>query len=65
MPLRIELVFFTEDCQVLKLKLFDPRWPKALQIHDRMKQIKDIKVKLVIDGSEIEFILLKHGPQVR
>ena len=58
-------MFFTADCQVLKLKLFDLRWPNDLQIHDLMKQIKDIKVKVVIDGSEIEFILLKHGPQVR
>ena len=62
MPLKIEFVFLTEDCQVLKLSLFDPRWPKTLQINERMKLNDDDKISLMIDGSEVDCVLLKHGP---
>ena len=62
MPLKIEFVFLTEDCQVLKLSLFDPRWPKTLQINERMKLNDDDKTSLMIDGSEVDCVLLKHGP---
>ena len=58
MPLKIEFVFPTEDCQVLKLSLFDPRWPKTLQINERMKLNDDDKTSLMIDGSEVDCVLL-------
>ena len=61
-PLKIEFVFLTEDCQVLKLSLFDPRWPKTLQINERMKLNDDDKTSLMIDGPEVDCVLLKHGP---
>ena len=62
MPLKIEFVFLTESCQVLKIGLFDGRWPKTFNINDRMKLENDEKTNLMIDGSEVECYLLKHGP---
>ena len=58
MPLKIEFVFLTEDCQVLKLNLFDPRW----QMNEGMNINDDDKTSLMIDGSEVDCVLLKHGP---
>ena len=62
MPMKIEFVFLTAGCQVLKIGLFDGRWLKSFQINDRMKLENDEKNNLLIDGSEIERVLLKHGP---
>ena len=62
MPLKVEFVFLTENCQVLKLSMFDPRLPKTLQINERMKLNDDDKISLTIDGSEVDCVLLKHVP---
>ena len=62
MPMKIEFVFLTAGCQVLKVGLFDGSWRKSCQINDRMKLEVDEKTNLLIDGSEIECVLLKHGP---
>ena len=62
MPMKIEFVFLTAGCQVLKIGLFDERWLKSFQINDRMKLEIDEKTNLLIDGSEIECVLLNHGP---
>ena len=62
MPMKIEFVFLTAGCQVLKIGLFDGRWLKSFQINDRLKLEIDVKTNLLIDGVEIECVLLKHGP---
>ena len=62
MPFRIELVFLTESCHVIKLSLFDPRWPKELAINQRMQMKEDDKVRLKIENGDTECVLLKHGP---
>ena len=62
MPLKIEFVFLTESCQVLKIGLFDGHWPKTFNINDRMKLENEENTHLKIDGSEVECVLLKHGP---
>ena len=47
---------------MLKIGLFDGRWLKSFQINDRLKLEIDGKTNLLIDGVEIECVLLKHGP---
>ena len=61
MPFKIEIVFLTEACQVLKLSLFDPRWRKEFQVSQRMQLEIDEKVTLKIDNVDTECVLLKHG----
>ena len=56
MPMKIEFVFLTAGCQLLKIGLFDGRWLKSFQINDRMKLEIDEKTNLLIDGSEIEYV---------
>ena len=60
--MKIEFIFLTAGCQVLKIGLFDERWLKSFQINDRMKLEIDEKTNLLLNGSEIECVLLKHGP---
>ena len=62
MPFRIESVFLTESCQVIKLTLFDSRWPKELAINQRMQMKEDDKVTLMLENGDTESVLLKHGP---
>ena len=62
MPFRIEFVFLTESCQVMKLSLFDPRWPKEMAINQRMQMKEDNKVTLKLESGDTECVLLKHGP---
>ena len=62
MPFRIEFVFLTESCQVIKLSLFDPRWPKEVAINQRMQMKEDNKVTLKLENGDTECVLLKHGP---
>ena len=62
MPFRIEFVFLTESCQVSKLSLIDPRWPKELAINQRMQMKEDHKVTLKLENGDTECVLLKHGP---
>ena len=62
MPFRIEFVFLTESCQVIKLSLFDPRWPQELAINQRMQMKEDNKVTLRLEDGDTECVLLKHGP---
>ena len=61
MPFKIEFVFLTEACQVLKLSLFDPRWRKEFQVSQRMQLEIDEKVTLKIYNVDTECVLLKHG----
>ena len=62
MPFRIEFVFLTESCQVIKLSLFEPRWPKEVAINQRMQMKEDNKVTLKLENGDTECVLLKHGP---
>ena len=62
MPFRIEFVFLTESCQVIKLSLFDPHWPKEVAINQRMQMKEDNKVTLKLENGDTECVLLKHGP---
>ena len=62
MPFRIEFVFLTVSCQLIKLSLFDLRWPKELAINQRMPMKEDDKVTLKLENDDIECLLLKHGP---
>ena len=61
MPFKIEFVFLTGTCQVLKLSLFDPQWRKEFQVSQRMQLEIDQKVTLKIDEVDTECVLLKHG----
>ena len=54
MPIRIEFVFLTESCQVIKLSLFDPRWPKEAAINQRMQMKEDNKVTLKLENGDTE-----------
>ena len=57
MPSKIEFVFLTEACQVLKLSLFDPRLRKEFQVSQRMQLEIDEKVTLKIDNVDTECVL--------
>ena len=61
MPSKIEFVFLTEACQVLKLSLFESRWRKEFQMSQPMQLGIDQKVTLKIDNVDKECVLLKHG----
>ena len=61
MSFKIEFVFLTEACQVLKLSLFESRWRKELQVSQQMQLEIDQKVTLKTDNVDTECVLLKHG----
>ena len=56
MPLKIEFVFLTEGCQLLKFGLFDGHWPKTFNKIDQMKLENEEKTNLMVDGSEVECV---------
>ena len=58
MQLRIEFVFLTESCPVIKINILDPRWPKKFPINHKKQMKEDDKITLI----DNECVLVKHGP---